>query len=368
MSSYPASITHARIYGKRDEYCGWPSVARMASGDIVVAFCVSEEHMAPSGAILSVRSSDAGKTWSEPVTILDSIIDDREAGLTLLDGGQSLMVHMWSTHHTAATYRGLAESSYRADVLERWIAHVEAPTYLQAAGLEGATTSVTTDGTNWSTLHPGTDSIHGGVQLPDGSVCIASYRVRRPNVGIYRGSGTPLTWQLMAELALPNLTSTRFGEPHIALLPSGRLLVVLRSTAIPYDDSSRRNLLWMTYSDDGGVSWVEPYPTPLWGFPAHLLVLADGRVLCTYGYRRRPFGQRACISEDGVTWRAEDEIILRDDAHDGDLGYPASVEVEPGRILSVYYQPIDEGGPAQMTPPDPCRAKPDIWGSIWDLP
>ena len=42
------------------------------------------------------------------------------------------------------------------------------------------------------------------------------------------------------------------------------------------------------------------------------------------------------LSRDGVYW--SDELILRADGLDGDLGYPASVELPDGEILTVYYQ------------------------------
>ena len=38
----------------------------------------------------------------------------------------------------------------------------------------------------------------------------------------------------------------------------------------------------------------------------------------------------------GETW--SDEYILDERAKDGDLGYPASVELDDGSILTVYYQ------------------------------
>ena len=59
--------------------------------------------------------------------------------------------------------------------------------------------------------------------------------------------------------------------------------------------------------------WL-PRPTPMWGCPPHLLALGDGRLLCTYGYRRAPFGVRACLSHDGgETW--EDEIRLTETSY-----------------------------------------------------
>ena len=369
MSTKPLAIRHMKIYGYREAYCAWPSVSKLTTGELVVVFCRSEEHLGPTGSILATTSTDKGNNWSRPVSVLDSPIDDRESGLTLVGDGGEVMVHIWSTHHTESVYRSLDEFAYRPEVLERWIEYVNQPAYAEAKGLEGASTSVSADGgRTWSAPIPGADSIHGGVQLQDGSLLVASYRTSRPKIGIYSGSGDPFSWQKIHDFSPPHLTNSRFGEPHVALLPSGRLIMMIRSTAIPYDDSSSRNVLWMSYSDDQGHTWAEAYPTPLWGFPPHLLVLDDGRVLCTYGYRRFPFGQRACISVDGVTWRADDEIIIRDDAENGDLGYPASCEIEPGKILSVYYQSEAEGTPAEMNPPDPNRSKPGIWGSIWEIP
>jgi hypothetical protein len=145
--------------------------------------------------------------------------------------------------------------------------------------------------------------------------------------------------------------------------------MMIRCTTRPYNDQDPRCHLWGTYSDDQGHTWAKPYKTPLWGFPPHLLQLSDGRILCSYGYRRPPFGQRACLSEDGITWKLENEVILRDDAPNKDLGYPASVELEPGVVLTVYYQPnVPPGTQQRMHPPDPKRTKPGILGTIWRVP
>lgn len=367
----PLSARNIRVYGKRDEYCAWPSIARLAGGALVVAFCRSEEHLGPSGEILVVRSTDNGETWSEPVTVYNSIIDDRESGFTLMTDG-TLIMHMWSTHHKDHMYLSLSQDSYEGDVLRRWINRVNSSEYRNAAGLEGGTTAISRDGgKNWTPPVAGPDSIHGGCILNDGTALVASYR-NRSAISIYEGDpahdGESMAWKIRSQIPTPVLRSTRFGEPHIAALPSGRVVAALRSTAIPYNDMSERNLLWMTYSDDAGRTWAEAYPTPLWGFPPHLLVLNDGRLLCTYGYRRTPFGQRACISEDGVTWRAEQEIVIRDDAENLDLGYPASAQIDDRTIITVYYQPPVEASPARMKPPDPDRAKPEIVATVWELP
>ena len=123
----------------------------------------------------------------------------------------------------------------------------------------------------------------------------------------------------------------QFGEPDVLEVAPGELLCVLR-------DSARTGLLHTCRSTDGGTSWSAPQQTPIDGHPGQLVLLADGRVLCTYGRREPPFGIRACLSADGGrTWLMEQEIVLRDDLPNGDLGYPTTVEYAPGRLFIIYY-------------------------------
>jgi sialidase-1 len=96
--------------------------------------------------------------------------------------------------------------------------------------------------------------------------------------------------------------------------------------------------LYQAVSYDDGRSWTGLHETPMWGHPAHVLALADGRLVCTYGYRRPPFGVRACVSYDGgCSWAIEREFVLRDDGGSRDLGYPSTAELPDGRLLTVYY-------------------------------
>ena len=259
---------------------------------------------------------------------------------------------------------------HRSTPTGRWIYTVQHPDYTGASGFDGAWHAISADaGVTWSAPAPGKDSIHGGLQLQDGSFLVAAYRDDGGHVGVYAGDEPLGTFSKVATVYSPHRDKIRFGEPHILQLPGGRIIMMIRATAIPYDDQSPLCFLWGTYSDDSGLTWADPYETPLWGFPPHLLQLSDGRILCSYGYRRPPYGQRAAISDDGVTWRKADEFILRDDAPNQDLGYPVSVELEPGRILTVYYQPnVAPGTDQRMTPPDPLRTKPGILGTIWEIP
>jgi len=96
-------------------------------------------------------------------------------------------------------------------------------------------------------------------------------------------------------------------------------------------------------SQDNGKSWQflnKPTET-LAGNPGHMIRLKDGRLLLIYGYRQAPFGIRAKLSKnEGLSWG--EEIVLRDDGGNWDLGYPRVVQRNDGKIVVVYYFNKDE--------------------------
>ena len=60
--------------------------------------------------------------------------------------------------------------------------------------------------------------------------------------------------------------------------------------------------------------------------------------MCVRGHRREPFGIRATLSYDqGETWDINDDIGLREDFPNADLGYPTSIQLDNGEVLTVYY-------------------------------
>ena len=362
-SSAPAEIiSHRILFHDAAVYAAWPALVRAANGDILLAFIRTDQHLGPDGAVVTMRSRDNGVSWSPPTVAYDSPLDDRECGLTVGPDG-CLLLHVWSTFWKRESYAALAPDSYPPEMIKRWMKHVDTPAYRAAEPQQGSHVLISRDhGLTWSKPLPGPDTVHGGITLRDGSLLTASYRVEVKDVSLYAAPAPEGPWTLRHIVRSPAPDHLHFGEPHLVQLPSGRILVMIRATAAAYDDGSNDLFLWETYSDDNGRTWAEPFQTPLWGFPPHLTLLRDGRVLVTYGYRQKPFGERAALSADGVHWDASQEVVLRDDAATADLGYPASLEVSPGTILTVYYQK-----PA-FDSADKHRYKTAIMATLWRIP
>jgi hypothetical protein len=99
-----------------------------------------------------------------------------------------------------------------------------------------------------------------------------------------------------------------------------------------------RYVLWTEIHEslDGGRTWRWLSRVNDWGAPGDLVPMADGRVVCVYGYRQMPSGIRYRVSEDGgASWGRE--MILRGDGGSWDVGYPRAIEIAPGTLLATYY-------------------------------
>ena len=132
--------------------------------------------------------------------------------------------------------------------------------------------------------------------------------------------------------------------PSTVKLSNGDLLTAARTHA-----PGETNWIDLYRSKDKGATWtMEAKPVASTGAhggnPPSMILLKDGRLCLTYGYRSEPFGIRARLSkDDGKTWG--EEIVLRPDGAWWDLGYVRSVERPDGKIVTVYYfndQPSSE--------------------------
>ena len=174
--------------------------------------------------------------------------------------------------------------------------------------------------------------------MPDGSLLLSvSGRTSQDEPGrvfVVRSYDGGRTWVQPSVVAHDPENAIGFGEPPLLRLSSGRLLTMIRTG----------DYLYQAFSTDDGWTWQGVKRSPIWGFPAHCIELEPGRVLCVYGYRREPYGVRAAFSDDeGETWDVDNEVVLRDDGLHRDLGYPASIRLEDGRVLTVYYFHGDDG-------------------------
>jgi len=198
----------------------------------------------------------------------------------------------------------------------------------------------TDGGKSWSNRIPTVaNSPHGPIQLKDGRLLYPGKQLwtGEKKIGVAESKDDGLTWQWLSEIPTRKGDDAvkSYHELHGVEAADGTIIVQIRN----HNKVDAGGTL-QTESKDGGKTWSEPHAITF-GLPSHLLRLRDNRLLMTYGHRRPPFGNQARISSDnGQTW--SDPIILSGDGKGGDLGYPSTVELTDGTLLTVWYESMKE--------------------------
>jgi len=367
--------THHTVASMPDEtfgYFAWPSIARMGNGTLAVAASgMRNAHNCPYGRNILCLSHDNGKTWTSPRVINDTPLDDRDAGLISL-GGNRLLMSWFTCDAREKTDPDAPEFSVPAfapnplwTAARRWVTDQMVEQYL------GSWLRCSNDGgITWGEPRkvPVT-APHGPIQLQNGNLLYLGKQFGR-TMEDFCGSDTEIQaieltpdGDVIEELGIvpicPDTFRPCYHEPHAVQLPSGRLIGHIRLQnfyACVIEDKFTHFSLVQTESDDGGRTWTQAHPLGFHGSPPHLLLHSSGALICTYGYRIKPYGIRVAVSwDEGETWQPD--MILRDDGPIRDLGYPATVELANGDLYTVYYQQIAS-----------TNEKHSLLGSTWQLP
>ena len=353
-------------------YFGWPTVTRMEDGTLIVSSSgLRNYHVCPFGRTVICTSTDDGRTWTSPRVVNDTPLDDRDSGIISL-GGRSLLVTWFSVDARGATPSEY-ENGLSPQDAERWQQGLANMTDEATERFGGSWVRTSDDGgLTWDEpVRVAVSSPHGPNRLANGDLVylgktVASDEIGKVmnggSIGLIRSSDGGRSWTPQGSVPLPEGVDVEcFHEPHVVELSDGRLLGLVRYDPNHHDYGNRQPgqtdfQMCQSFSSDGGKTWSRAAVMDFYGSPPHLLRHSSGVLIVSYGYREQPYGIRAMLSlNDGETWCYD--YVLRDDGPHPDLGYPSSVELDDGSILTVYYQ-----HPRSVD--DKCAL---LW-SRWELP
>jgi hypothetical protein len=348
----PAKILETKVISMQPEfYHGWSTVAQRQNGELWVTWSGGRvAHVCPFGRVDAMTSTDEGASWTFPRVLLDSATDDRDSGVLETAKG-TLIVSTFTSlayeEHLAKatafadhTDKGWISKSMPQDQFAKWqAAHLRLNDADRKAELGEWIIRSTDGGKSWSTRIPTVvNSPHGPIQLKDGRLLYAGKKLwaEDKKIGVAESRDDGHTWQWLAEIPTRQGDKNAYHELHAVEATDGTLIAQIRN----HNEADKGETL-QTESKDGGKTWTEPHSIGVWGLPSHLLRLRDGRLLMSYGHRRKPFGNQARLSMDnGKTWG--EPILLSGDGKGGDLGYPSTVELEDGTLLTVWYESMTE--------------------------
>lgn len=350
-------MLHGIVYRGENEifkYIGWPTVCRDENG-VLYAACSGHRisHICPFGKNYLFKSFDGGENWTNPIVINDTSLDDRDAGILSLGSGKMLMTYF---NHTRSFYIDNAEehSNHVADK-----AHVALHKELYMGAIEylkkipeekntfGSFVKLSDDsGSTWGeAIKVPITAPHGPILLKDGKLLYVGKEFHsgresgKGDILCYESSDGGKTWDYLSTVKdTTGLPSYIYSEPHSIELASGRILCGIRV------QEADGFTVYLCHSDNGGRSFTEPKPLGNSGSPPHFMMHSSGAVILSYGRRKAPFGQRVMISYDGGETFTK-EVTLRDDSPNADIGYPTTVELNDGSLITVYYQSAKNDDP-----------------------
>ena len=345
-------IKEGIVFQKEDgpfRYNAWSTICRDEKGRLYVAWSGERvQHVCPFGKNLMAVSDDGGETWTCPMIINDTWLDDRDAGICSMGDGKLIMSYFNNKKYVYLDQLPRIAAGTEEYSKAMTMAYVDEYNRMPEDFYHyGSFTRVSLNGGNtWEKANRApVSSPHGPIMKADGKliwmgVAFAGEFGDSGDVLVVESDDMGKSWKLLAKIDVPRDMvvhgntgdALEFCEPDIEELEDGTLLGCIRVQG----KSDNYLEMCQTISKDGGKTWTKAVNMGLCGAPPHYLRLRDGRIVLTYSRREAPSGIRAVVSCDGGnTWG--EEIILSS-APNRDLGYPSSVELDDGSIVTVFYK------------------------------
>jgi hypothetical protein len=305
-----------------DNVTAWPNLTLMPNGEIIASIFNQPSHGSVEGEVECWATTDQGKNWEkrgvpaphEPHT------NRMNCAVGLAGNGDLVaIVSGWSDQPIAGQTQ-VRKGAFRAAALDPHVSRSS----------DGGRTWKVSEHSLPARCPDGGISIPFGDILPgeDGKLRVVVYSAAKNMVGkdlpdstfIFRSDDDGLTWTD----PVPLDKERPRNETAFFHLGQGQWIAAAR-----YKD------LGLYRSEDDAQTWkyVEAV-TQKDEFPAHLMRLRDGRILLTYGDRTASKGVEIRLSSDeGKTWSKPLRLL----DFTGDGGYPSSVQLPDGNVLTVYY-------------------------------
>ena len=335
-------------------YFAWPTVSRLQNGKIaVVASGFRLAHVCPFGKAVISYSENEGESYTVPAPIIDTPLDDRDAGI--LAFGESNVIVTSFNNKVEFQMSEKDNAKYGGDAYGYKEAYLNSVDKTADEKYLGSVFKISNNcGVTFGKIHKSpVTSPHGPLKTCDGRVIWVGANFSDRNKGVEAHEIKP-DGSMEYLGSIPNCVFddkwVMSCEPYAIELDDGTLLCQIRVGRYGAD------MVLTTYqsvSHNGGKTWSEPeiLLSKNGGATAHIIRHSSGVLISAYEKRRdpddesTPYGIKIMLSRDnGKTWDTDN--WLYETTVSTDLGYPATVELKDGSLLTVFYAHETADSPA----------------------
>ncbi|MFB3904612.1 MAG: sialidase family protein [Acidobacteriota bacterium] len=294
-----------------------PSVTTLPDGRLLAAWFSGPYEASVRQVILGAFSSDGGLNWTPARVIQDLPRTSDFDPAFIADGARTWLFFSAGRHSRYPFVRNEKEE----------VGPASFKTWYRVSG-DG--------GQSWSGPRTAGEKVFcrsNGIRLSSGELLLPIYRVPSSG-GVLKSSDGGRTWQDFGQV----MTETGGGEPAIAELGEGRIMMVLRT---------RDGFLWRAFSGDRGETWSAPENSGLTAAASShsLLRCRNGNLVLAHNDSQPPARTRLTLRvsrDDGRTWGKPLEIARVELPEEGQavwgrqVSYPSMAELEDGTLIVVW--------------------------------
>jgi predicted neuraminidase len=295
------------------------SVVTLPDGRLLAAWFSGPFEASVHQVILASYSSDKGKTWSAAKVLQDTPRKSDFDPAFIVDGKR-----LWFFYSVGRWNRYPFVGDEKNEV-----GAVSFKVYHRYSDDSGRT---------WSEQELvleklGVGCRSNGIKLSTGELLLPLHGFLSGVAGVLKSADGGKTWARFGEIK----TATVAHEPSIAELPSGEIMMVLRTGD---------GVLWQTFSKDKGETWLPAEKTDLVAARTshNIFRLSDGRIVLTHNAAksvRTPLTTRVS-ADGGKTW-GESVVIAEvpvpgpnDEVWGRQVSYPSVTALDARTILVVW--------------------------------
>ena len=324
-------------HGKHN-YFGWPTLARLRDGRLAVAASGFRiDHVCPFGKAVLAFSDNEGKTFTPPAVIIDTVLDDRDAGLCPFGENGLILTSFNNTVEFQRKINASCDAPQKKAYVSAYLDRISEEEEKAALGI---TFRISRDGgKTFGEIHKSpVSSPPGPLELKNGTVLWVGTTFTGNNIRAYTLDTESGNMQFLGEIDASGIKAGGMNpsEPYTSELADGTLLCHIRADGA---GKKRAFTMFQSVSRDGGKTWSKPESLlpESGGAPAHIITHSSGTIISAYTYRREPYGIKAMFSRDGGKTWDKDNYICESRGKTSDIGYPSTAELADGSLLTVFY-------------------------------